>query len=451
MSDDFIDENTIISPDTIKPEARPDAENDPLIGQELGNYKVLSLLGRGGFGSIYKAEDTKLGRMVALKFLTQFNDEFHSELFQREAQALGKLSKHPHIVQIHTWDEHEGQNFFVLEYMDTSVADILQQHPDGIPPARATRIIAECAEALDFAHSECILHRDIKSPNILIECPDGKAKIADFGLARICGTSNQNTIEGSVIGSPAYMAPEQARGSEVTPLCDIYSLGATLHEMLSGKPLYKGKSVLAILEKVRNNECDPLAQVKPGLPHELYAIVDKATAHDPEKRYQSAAEMSKDLRALNLEDIPEELTEEAMESTDKQKSPWLYICTGLALLFWVYMGWVFLNYGEEPEPTDPPVNEVVLPKEPTVDEEDQAPPAEEKAQTPPAPAPAPEPAPAEPAKSTPPEPTPKEDPTLKEEAKDILIENKDDIVDWTKEKLRNLNKDNKGKGKGKKK
>jgi serine/threonine protein kinase len=302
MSDDFIDEKTIISPRTTPAGDATDTTNDPLIGQRIGNYLILSILGRGGFGSIYKAEYTKLGRMVALKFLIHSNDEFHSELFEREAKALGKLSKHPHIVQIHAWDEHEGNNFFVLEFMDTSVADLLKQSPNGIDPARAVQIIAECADALTFAHESNILHRDIKSPNILIECPDGKAKVADFGLARICGTSS-NTIEGSVIGSPAYMAPELARGGEVTPLCDIYSLGATLHEMLSGKVLFSGSSVLAVLEKVRTNERDDLKILKPGLPTALYAIVAKATAHDPEARYQTAKELAEALRDIDIESL----------------------------------------------------------------------------------------------------------------------------------------------------
>ena len=273
-------------------------ETDPLVGRRIGNYQVLSVLGRGGFGSVYKAEDVKLGRMVALKFLNQATEGFHSELFQREVKALGILSKHPNIVQIHAWDEFEGKNFFVLEYMASSVADVLARYPEGMPIELAIRIIAESADALAFAHASEILHRDIKSPNILIENEEGPAKIADFGLARICGVSS-NTIEGAAIGSPAYMAPEQVRGQELTHLCDIYSLGVTLYELLCGQPPITGTSVLDLLEKVRNNERVPLRERKPGLPDAVYAVIDKATAHDPKDRFGTAKEFAAVLRGID--------------------------------------------------------------------------------------------------------------------------------------------------------
>ncbi len=436
MPNNPFDDKTIISPRSPQASDSSASSDDPLVGQRIGNYQVLSVLGRGGFGSVYKAEDTKLGRMVALKFLNQTTDTFHSELFEREAKALGTLSKHPNIVQIHSWDEHEGKNFFVLEYMELSVADLLEASPDGLPPALAIRIIAECADALAFAHESCILHRDIKSPNILLEHADGVAKIADFGLARICGTSN-NTIEGSVIGSPAYMAPEQARGGEITPQCDIYSLGATLYELLSGQAPFMGKSVLEILEKVRNNDRIALKTRTPHLPPALYGIVDQATAPKPEDRFASAADFAQALRAIEIVDAPEILP------APQKKSPWIYIAVILCLAFWVGIAYLFMNDSASPDSaeveTAPTIETPAETPQPTI--ADAAP---EKAPEPVvSPDPAPEPAPVPPAEETPPPEEP-QDPTLKEEAVQVLRENKEEIADALIDRLRKRQK-NKGK------
>lgn len=339
MATDKTDDKTQIVPDddfhgeTLV----PDSDSDPLVGRRIGNYQVLSVLGRGGFGSVYKAEDTKLGRNVALKFLNQAGEGFHNELFEREAKALGILSKHPNIVQIHTWDEFEGKNFFVLEYMESSVADLLKKYPKGMPPELAIRIIAECADALSFAHESEILHRDIKSPNILIESENSVAKIADFGLARICGVSN-NTIEGAAIGSPAYMAPEQVRGQELTHLCDIYSLGVTFYELLCGQPPITGTSVLELLEKVRNDDRVPLRDRTPDLPEEIYAIIDKATAQEPVNRYASAKDFAEVLRGIDLEPnsaptlVPEIDEDESMEIYVKNSTLPFLAAVGILLL-----------------------------------------------------------------------------------------------------------------------
>ena len=346
MSDDPSNKTTIIA----------DNYKDPLIGKTIGNYKILGLLGAGGFGSVYEANDTKIGRRVALKFLTRNTDEVHEELFQREAQALGALSKHSNILQIYTWDEFEGKNFFVLEFMSHSAADLIQEHPDGLPVEMAARIVAECADALQFAHDAEILHRDIKAQNILMEDGNSAAKIADFGLARICGPSN-NTIEGAAFGSPAYMAPEQAKGQQLTHLCDIYSLGVTLYELLCGKPAVSGSSVLDILEKVKNNDRIPLRKQKPGLPKSLYAIVDKATDVDPRMRYQSAAEMAADLR--NLDSVP--------VVASKKSGGWLgaFVAAATVLMVVGGIGYAMISSGGDSAPVlSEPVEEPVAEQEP---------------------------------------------------------------------------------------
>lgn len=419
MSPDISDDETVIVPD----------DGDPLVGRTIGNYKVLAVLGRGGFGSVYKAKDLKLGRTVALKFLTQANEETHNELFQREAKALGALSKHNNIVQIHAWDEFEGKNFFVLEYMPLSVSDLLKNYPNGLPVAWAGRIIAECADALQFAHESDILHRDIKAQNILLEDKEGAAKIADFGLARFCGTSN-NTIEGSAFGSPAYMAPEQARGQPLNHLCDIYSLGVTLYEALCGKPAVSGTSVLEMLEKVKNNERIPLREQKPDLPEAIYAIVDKATAMDPRMRYQSAADMAADLRDLDSVPIPE-----------KKELGWLGAFAGAAIILLVAGGIGYAVLGPDNEQSAPAIIE-----EPVADVEPLAEPTPETTVAEEEPEPT-EPAPSPVVADTTPEPEP--EPTLTEQAKEaakeeterMVREKAEDVVQKTGEAIEDTIKD----------
>jgi serine/threonine protein kinase len=344
------DDETRILPD--------DGSTDPLIGKMIGNYRVLHVLGKGGFGTVYKAEDTKIGRMVALKFLNREGEGFHTELFEREAKALGILNKHPNIVQIHAWDEFEGKNFFVLEYVESSVADLVEKYPDGMPVELAIRIIAECSDALAYAHDQKILHRDIKSPNILIESEDGPAKIADFGLARI-HTVSSNTIEGNAIGSPAYMAPEQIRGQELTHLCDIYSLGVTLYELLCGTPPITGTTVLELMEKVRNNERVPLQDRRTGLPAQLYDIIDRATAPETADRYQSAQELADALRDLDI-NASSSAAPAAATATPKKSNAPFYVAVAMLLLL-ITAGAAYLyskstdTFSTSPEAQDEPI------------------------------------------------------------------------------------------------
>ena len=176
----FDEQGTVLSqrgslgerPDSRKPVAGPDIR-DPLLGADVGSYKIIELLGAGGFGKVYKARDKTLGREVAIKFLHSTVDFKRRALFQREAKAIAALSKHPNIVAIHQWGEHEGQNYFVLEFVESSAEKLLEEHQEGLPVAMALRIAAECAEALSESHKNKIMHRDIKPANILIEPSNG--------------------------------------------------------------------------------------------------------------------------------------------------------------------------------------------------------------------------------------------------------------------------------------
>ena len=298
----YDEEGTVISqgsssgqrPRSDGPIAGPSIQ-DPLIGADVGSYKIITLLGKGGFGKVYKARDKTLGRDVAIKFLHSTVDLRRQKLFEREAKAIAALSKHPNIVAIHQWGEHEGQNYFVLEFVESNAEKLLEEHQEGLPLALALRIAAECAEALHEAHKQNILHRDIKPANILIEPDNGAVKLTDFGLATF-GPSTKFTILGTVSGSPSYMSPEQANAEQLDPRTDIFSLGVTLYELLCGRLPFEGHTAEETLACIRQNERVLLRARRPDLPEAVCAIVEKATAFARASRYQTAQEFARALR-----------------------------------------------------------------------------------------------------------------------------------------------------------
>jgi tetratricopeptide (TPR) repeat protein len=274
---------------------RFEPSTDSMLNAQLGNFKILSLLGEGGFGKVYKAHDMALGRDVAIKFLWGRMDEKRHLLFEREAKAIAALSKHPNIVAIHQWGEYHGRSYIVLEYVESNGVRLLEEHPRGLPLSVALRIGHECAEALQEAHRLDILHRDVKPANILIEPANGLAKLTDFGLARL-GVSRDFTIEGTISGSPAYMSPEQARAEALDARSDIFSLGVTLYELLSGRRPFEGTTPEDTIDRLRRNDRVALQERRPDLPKAVCDIVERATAFAREARYQTAGEMARQLR-----------------------------------------------------------------------------------------------------------------------------------------------------------
>lgn len=274
---------------------------DSLINATVGNYKILALIGEGGFGNVYKAHDASLGRDVAIKFLWGKPDASRRILFEREAKAVAALSKHPNIVDIYQWGEYEGRNYIVFEYVASNGLRLMEEHPDGVPVPVALRVVMECAEALHEAHRHNILHRDVKPANILIEPDSGIAKLTDFGLAHL-GTSGEFTLEGRVSGSPSYMSPEQANAQTLDVRSDIFSLGVTLYELLCRKKPYEGVTAEEIIDKLRRNERVPLSERRPDLDKSIRDIVEIATAYKRENRYQDAGEMARHLR-MTLQSI----------------------------------------------------------------------------------------------------------------------------------------------------
>lgn len=275
---------------------KADTSEDPLVGRMVGNFQVLSILGRGGFGTVYKARDTNLDRMVALKFLRFPLDPEYRKLFSREAKVLANLSKHPSIVQIYTWDEYQGSYYFALEYLDYSAESLLERSGGRLPVRRALEITAECAAALEYAHQQGVLHRDIKPANILIDQKTNRAKLCDFGLARFHNLGT-GTASAYIAGSPPYMAPEQIAGDAVDPRTDVYALGVTLYELLSGRVPFEGSTQAEIFQRIRKRKATPLGRHRGDLPPSVVQLVARATAWRPDDRFQTAEEFHQALKS----------------------------------------------------------------------------------------------------------------------------------------------------------
>ncbi len=259
-----------------------------------GKYKILEILGRGGMGIVYKAEDTKLKRYVALKFLPPelVQDEKARERFVLEARSAAALS-HPNICTIHEINEEEERSFISMEYIKgQSLKDRIKQGP--LDTDAALKIAIQMAEGLEEAHKKGIVHRDIKSANIMLT-EKGQAKVMDFGLAKVKG-GTLLTRAGTTLGTVAYMSPEQARGEEVDFRSDIWSLGVVMYEMLSGQLPFLGERESSVLYSVVHEDPKPLKDIKRDLPQELQQIIARALKKKPESRYSSAEEMQNDLK-----------------------------------------------------------------------------------------------------------------------------------------------------------
>jgi class 3 adenylate cyclase len=270
--------------------------------QRIGRYEIQEEIGRGAMGAVYRALDPQIGRTVALKIiltrdLPPEDLVIYKERFYREARAAGKMS-HPGIITVHDIAEDaHGTPYLVMEYVEGQTLDRLIGRDGGerMPVPQCLEIAIQVAEALEYAHRQGVIHRDIKPANILIT-PGGQAKIADFGVAKLVGT--QYTQAGAVVGTPAYMAPEQLTGATVDARCDLFSFGVVLYWMLTGEKPFSGDTITAITYKVVHTAPLPPKQLNPALPAEYDTVLLKCLAKDAAARYQNARELITDLQAL---------------------------------------------------------------------------------------------------------------------------------------------------------
>jgi serine/threonine-protein kinase len=287
----------------MEPEA-PTPGTTNSLPNSFGDYELLDELGRGGMGVVYRARQKSLNRVVAVKMMrdARMASDTDRARFRAEAAASAKL-KHPHIVTVHEVGEHDGQPFFVMEFIAGQPLGQRIADSGPLPPREAARLVAEVARAIQHAHDHGILHRDLKPSNILLG-PDGQPFVMDFGLAKrlVVGPTSKpdwRTHTGAIVGTPGYMAPEQATGrKDLTAATDVYALGAILYELLTGRPPFQAANPVDTLLMVIEQDPVPPRWLDPGIDRDLEMICLKCLQKPPELRYARAADLAHDLEAF---------------------------------------------------------------------------------------------------------------------------------------------------------
>jgi serine/threonine protein kinase len=263
---------------------------DDLIGTRLGQYEILEEIGRGGMATVYRAKQTSINRVVAVKVLPRhfLHDPGFFERFEREVDVIAHL-EHPHILPIYDYGKDQGVPYIVMRYLGGgSMAQMIRR---GVPQLEVLdKPFTQVAQALDHAHRQGVIHRDLKPGNIMLD-ENGNAYLSDFGIARVLGS---NLTGSQIIGTPAYMSPEQANGFPLDARSDIYSLGIVLFEMITGKEPYQAETPMALLLKHINEPIPPLRTYRGDIPDSVEAVIRKATAKKAEERYPSAGDMAAD-------------------------------------------------------------------------------------------------------------------------------------------------------------
>ncbi|MBM3815199.1 MAG: hypothetical protein FJW20_26595 [Acidimicrobiia bacterium] len=311
-----------------------------MTGSTLGPFRILEKLGEGGMGVVYKAEDTNLGRTVALKFLAPhlLDSEEHKQRFLREAKAAASLD-HPNICLVLDVGELDGRIFLTMGYVDgPEVRAKIRDRPLKLD--EALDIAIQTSEGLRAAHQKGIVHRDIKSSNLMLTS-SGQVKIMDFGLAQLASGTRLTKTE-TVLGTPAYMSPEQAQRLETDRRTDIWSLGVVLYEMVTGRLPFEGEREAAVVHSIIHQPHEPITAIRAGVPLELDRIVSKALAKKPDQRYQHLDDMLVDLRALRAGVIP--------AATVKSRPRWLWAALVPLLLAAGYFAWRSIRPSDIAEP-----------------------------------------------------------------------------------------------------
>jgi Tol biopolymer transport system component len=295
-----------VDTNSFRPVAAAAAPRPDLKGVAVGHYRILEEIGFGGMGVVYKAEDTKLGRLVALKFLPEHMaaDSVALERFRREARSASSLN-HPNICTIHDIDVYDGREFIVMEYLDGQTLALYIAGRRGVGTELVGKLGMPIAEALGAAHSKGVIHRDIKPGNIFVT-QSGLVKVLDFGVAKLVAEANQSdsaplTETNAITGTLAYMSPEQLRGEKVDTRSDIYALGVVLYEIATGRRLYSSSLHARLVEEILNRPAPPPSSINGKLSARADDIILKCLAKDPEDRYQTAKEIAVDLRHLGIQ------------------------------------------------------------------------------------------------------------------------------------------------------
>ena len=268
------------------------------VTQSFGRYEILGVLGEGAMGVVYRARDSTLGRVVALKMLAaeaQETSEQHQR-FQREAEAIGRLN-HPNIVKVYDLGSVDGKLYMAMELLEGDDVRHLMERRVSIPLADRVRVLTYICHGLGYAHSRGVIHRDVKPANIIVTAT-GRVKILDFGLARV-NTRKTITKRGVILGTPDYMAPEQAVGKTVTPRTDVFAAGGVFYEFLTLAKPFPGKTLHSVLYKIISEEPIPVLTLNPDVPARLAAIIHKMLVKAPEQRYGSLEDVARDLTAIH--------------------------------------------------------------------------------------------------------------------------------------------------------
>src|SRR5512135_2253233 len=326
-----------------------------MIGKTISHYRITEKLGEGGMGVVYKARDTHLDRFVAIKVLPPENvaEPERKRRFVQEAKAASALN-HPNIVTIHDITEEGGTDFIVMEYVAGKTLDDSIPHK-GMRLSLALKYAVQIADALARAHGAGIIHRDLKPSNVMVD-EHGLVKVLDFGLAKLTETSGPEaetaatrTGAGTVLGTAAYMSPEQAEGRHIDTRSDVFSFGSMLYEMLTGQRAFRGDTRASTIASILREEPKPISQVSEGLPRDAEKIVRRCLRKDPEHRFQTMA----DLRVA-LEELKEESDSGALEpaapAKPKLRRRFLWAIGLVAALVIAAVGvWLVRSRKESPE------------------------------------------------------------------------------------------------------
>ena len=338
----------------------------------LGRYELLEELGRGAMGVVYKARDPKIDRLVALKVIAQAEGldaaqrEQGRERFQREARAAGRLA-HPNIVTVHDVGEDRGRDYLVMEFVEGVPLDHLLRTRRPLPLHEVLAIGEQVAQALDYAHTHSIIHRDVKPGNILLT-RDGVVKVTDFGIARFAGAEATQT--GQTVGTPSYMSPEQIAGLTLDGRSDIFSLGAVLYELLSGEKAFPGETISTVIYRIVHEDPIPLRSLNPAFPAVLDACLMNALAKDPTRRYTRAGDLARDLRrGAEGGPIPADFrtaatvtmpTSPRVEPPARARMPlWPWLAAGGAVMVWLILFAALRERMPRELPVPPPAPPVV--------------------------------------------------------------------------------------------